>query len=56
MGVGGIEPPTTRASVECSPTELHSHAKSKIKEVLKVFDKIGNRKKKALKVRFACDD
>ena len=24
MGVGGIEPPTLRASVACSPTELHS--------------------------------
>ena len=25
MGVEGIEPPTNRASGDCSPNELHSH-------------------------------
>ena len=25
MGMEGVEPPTPRASVVCSPAELHSH-------------------------------
>ena len=33
MGVEGIEPPTPRASIVCSPTELHSQ----IMSVMKIF-------------------